>query len=248
MITENEAKDIQASVNKQKEAQGISSGGMFGRHNAVTAGLAGYQAYNFGIKSLDPTSLGVSFLLGGLNSWEPFKYDHIFAWMPETMAKDEKEAAKKMTAIVGKAFRGALTENGIKLTSSVPSVKHHFSMIGPNYYSDRITLAEKACQLSAPHDSYIATSVYIPDSDTIETPKWIHGGKSYVWGTLKTNPKVVIESHLLLSDECKKSIGKYSYIKIFTDMYKKLPDWVYVYVAGKDPRFIHNGKVYRFTD
>ncbi|MDQ7004462.1 MAG: hypothetical protein Q9N67_05930 [Ghiorsea sp.] len=186
------------------------------------------------------------------NIYQPEWENHVFAWMPQDMAKDEAEAAKVMCEIMYKATKQIVSDD------------------------ETIIKIEKPYKYKVFSDD-LEFGIYVKDKDgypkgyvsQIATPRIVKGNAlfnnspSYFWSYQKTSNDTspVLRSGVWLSDifmiknkfpdyptvETSKEKKDEELNKLYNKLSPLLPSWVYIYIAPnlktKEPAyFLNQGK------
>jgi len=184
--------------------------------------------------------------------YQPEWENHVFAWMPQDMAKDEAEAARVMSEIMYKAMKQALAKNEkvIKLENT-----HEYKAFSNDLKSGVYVEDEGG------YPKGYVSQVAIPR--IVKGNALFNNSPSYFWSYQKTSNDTspVIRSGVWLSDiftirkmfpnypskEATNAERKETQHKLFHKLSPLLPSWVYIYIAPnlktKEPAyFLNQGK------
>ncbi|MBN4060707.1 hypothetical protein JYT78_01410 [bacterium AH-315-I20] len=175
------------------------------------------------------SGLGVmtSFLF---KTYQPEWKNHVFAWMPQDMAKDEVEAVAVMCDIMDKALRKALPKDEV-ITKDRQCYDYRA------WSDDKKTLIETDAGKS------FAFQIKTPSS-TLAPPSFVTKQASYFWSYMKTSTDTSPKIDLWGADVPIKKVISPS---LRRDMSPYLPSWVYIYIApdrktGSPAYFLNQGK------
>ena len=224
------------------EPVGHSSNG--GKGAAMTAGAFDLLTGGGGL------GLMTSFMF---NIYQPEWENHVFAWMPQDMAKDEEEAASVMSKLIDKAIKSSLPK-GTEIIKNDVAVKY-------KAFSDdtRTTLFYREGSGSI---NGVVTEVYVPRK--VNGNANFNALPSYYWSYMKTSsdtsPLIKVmpaldgdfwQKRFLPEFYKEKKITPLMRIeaqrKLLAVISKNLPSWVYIYIAPnlktKEPAyFLNQGK------
>jgi len=199
-------------------------------------------------------------LFGGL--FLPSRLPHpamktqVLAWMPVSMAADEKEAAERMRAMLKEAFIKSLPE-GYRY-------EERRQMFKPTFAAEELRIYQNIVGPGCPDADGRECRLYVDSRKPARgmTPSWVNGaqGDSYIWtnwhdGSADTGAHADVN---VIMSEPNKSYGKgyapwFSAKKaeIYTKMSSHLPGWVYIYSPPtKDrnyPSIANAGNVHLFV-
>ena len=170
--------------------------------------------------------------------YQPEWENHVFAWMPQDMAKDEAEAASVMCEIMYKATRNALP-NKIEITQEKACVNRGWSddKVGKIEYKTKTKKVQYLVGAAVPREA--------PPSFLLKEP-------SYYWSYMKTSGDTspqIMNIPLFTGENQLNNLQDRLALQVSTwqKMSVNLPSWVYIYIAPnlktKEPAyFLNQGK------
>jgi len=211
-----------------------SSGNDSGRTATAIAGGLGLLAGGVG--------LGLTSAL--LNkTYQPERSNHVFAWLPKSMAGSDVEAAKVMCDIMNKAAQASLPADFV-----IQEVKPCFNF---RAFSD----AQRGNVIISKVGSdpiNFASRAEVPEEAEMAYNKELGIGNSYFWSYQKTSADTspyIDFMPLYLGDKKYDDIKKMRRIRdsIFPALSRNLPSWVYIYISPNKEKnipahFLNQGK------
>ena len=227
------AKSPMRDAPQAKVAQAAKSGGPGGLDvaYAVSSALAPPPGIGFGFG----LGMGVVSVLAP-SPVEPLSRSMIVAWMPRNQASDQTEATSKIEALLKQAM-----EEAIKARLEAPFT------IGPPKLPGRFEITGGACSENNNQCKYEAYFGKIHAKPVAAmAPGMLGGGQAWTWH-VSDLPSEALVSTLLSSvkvsgDWTKPHRDWLPDLAIYQDWSKRLPEWVFIYLAPTTPISLGNGQ------
>jgi len=210
---------------------------------AKSAGLGGLDvAYAVSSALSPPPGVGFGFGLGmGVLSLlapspvEPLSYSMILAWMPKSEASDPDQATDKLQAMLKKALEEAIRERlpaPFTVGPPIPKNPARFAIVGGPCNEEG-----HQCVLQAAVQCQPAAGM---------TPGMLGGGGAWVWHPIGRPSEVLAatfwRSVTVSGDWTKPYRDWLPDLAIYQAMSKRLPEWVFLYLAPTTPISLGNGQ------
>ena len=210
---------------------------------AKPGGLGGLDvAYAVSSALSPPPGIGFGFGLGmGVLSLlapspvEPLSRSTVIAWIPRNQASDLNETTSKLQGQLAQALDEAIRERlPAPFTVGPPNPKH------PAYFvSEGVPCNEQG------HPCVLRAAVHAQPAAAM-APGILGGGSAWVWHPIGRPSEVLaaplLESTRISGDWTKPHWDWLPDLAIYQDWSKRLPEWVFIYLAPTTPISLGNGQ------